>query len=58
MTEAQKNLVQWVYSSKNEQELGERYDQWAATYETDLIEDFGWYGPREAVIAANKYIPK
>jgi len=29
MTEEQ-NLIQWVYSSKNEQELGERYDQWAS----------------------------
>ena len=31
MTEDQ-NLIQWIYSSKNEQELEERYDQWASNY--------------------------
>ena len=51
MTEEQ-NIVQWVYSSKNEQELGERYDQWASSYEKDLIGDFGWYGPPSSVTAA------
>ncbi|HCH08436.1 MAG TPA: class I SAM-dependent methyltransferase, partial [Dehalococcoidia bacterium] len=57
MTEEQ-NLIQWVYSSKNEQELGERYDQWASSYEKDLIGDFGWYGPPSSVTAAAKYVPK
>ena len=57
MTEEQ-NLVQWVYASKDEQELGERYDQWAASYEKDMHEDFGWYGPPEAVAAAAKFVPK
>ena len=57
MTEKQ-NLVQWVYSSRDEKELGERYDQWASSYEKDLIGDFGWYGPSSSVIAAGKYVPK
>ena len=32
----EQNVIQWVYASKNEQELAERYDQWAKTYEEDL----------------------
>jgi len=35
-----KNKVQWVYSSKNEEELTERYDEWAKTYDADLERDF------------------
>ena len=48
MTQEQ-NLVQWVYASKSQQELRNRYDQWAKTYETDLDQDFGWIGPLRAV---------
>ncbi|MDE2844403.1 MAG: class I SAM-dependent methyltransferase [Chloroflexota bacterium] len=40
------NRVQWVYSSKNNQELEDRYNQWAADYDRDLDEDFGWVSPR------------
>jgi SAM-dependent methyltransferase len=53
-----RNLVQWVYEAKNEQELAERYNEWAKTYEDDLDRDFGWYGPMHAVNAALKYVPK
>ncbi len=56
--EQQENLVQWVYAAQNPEELSERYDQWAATYEDDLDRDFGWYGPLHAVNAALKHIPK
>ena len=34
------NRVQWVYSSSSNQELEERYDQWAAEYDKDLAEEF------------------
>lgn len=57
MTE-KKNLVQWVYSSRDETELGQRYDQWAQTYENDLHGGFGWHGPPEAVKAAVRYVPR
>ena len=30
---AEQNRVQWVYSSQNNQELAERYDQWAEDYD-------------------------
>lgn len=52
-----RNLVQWVYSSKDNQELTERYDQWASAYEKDLMDNFGWCGPSEAVTKAVKFVP-
>lgn len=57
MTQEQ-NVIQWVYASKNEAELRERYDQWAKTYESDLENDIGWFGPLRAVEAAVRYIAK
>ena len=40
--------VQWVYGSTSNQELEERYDQWAAEYDRDLNEDFVWRAPENA----------
>ena len=54
----EQNVIQWVYASKNEQELVERYDQWAKTYEEDLDRDIGWYGPIRAVESAVKFVSK
>ena len=54
----EKSVVQWVYSSKNNQELAERYDQWAKDYDADLERDFGWSGPRQAVESFVKHVPK
>ena len=50
--------VQWIYSSKDNKELEERYDQWAKDYDTDLDEGFGWVGPTMAVKYFSKYVPK
>ena len=58
MSREYENVIQWVYASKNEQELKERYDKWAATYEEELDRDFGWYGPIRAVESAVKYVAK
>ena len=41
--------VQWVYAATNNQELEERYDQWAAAYDKDLEDDFAWNAPQNAV---------
>jgi len=54
----QRNVVQWVYSSRNNEELAERYDQWAKSYEDDLGRDFGWSGPLHAVEVFTRYVPK
>ncbi len=37
--------VQWVYGSTTNQELEERYDQWAVEYDRDLADDFAWNAP-------------
>ena len=58
MARREKNVVQWVYSSRNEEELAARYNQWAKTYEADLDNDFGWVGPLFAVETMVKYVPK
>lgn len=54
MTE--QNRVQWVYSSRNEQELEERYDQWAEEYDADLESDFGWLSPQRTSDTLAKYV--
>ena len=51
------NRVQWVYSSTNNQELEERYDQWAQEYDADLAEEFGWLSPQRAAEMLKKYVP-
>jgi SAM-dependent methyltransferase len=58
MTQPEKNVVQWVYASRNEKELAERYDEWAKTYDADLDADFGWVGPLVAVDVAVRYFAK
>jgi SAM-dependent methyltransferase len=40
--------VKWITSSKDNAELKARYDRWAATYDDDLHEAFGWIGPQRA----------
>lgn len=55
MTE--QNKVQWVYSSRDLNELQERYDVWASDYDSDLEKDFGWYGPKLATGVFEKYVP-
>ncbi|PKB79328.1 MAG: SAM-dependent methyltransferase [SAR202 cluster bacterium Io17-Chloro-G9] len=55
---AEENKVQWVYSSRNNQELAERYDQWAAEYDRDLEDDFGWLAPQRCCDAFAEYVDK
>ena len=55
--EESQNRVQWVYSSANNQELEERYDQWASDYDRDLDEDFGWVSPQMTAEVMAKYVP-
>ena len=53
-----KDRVQWIYSSKDNKELSERYDQWAKDYDADLEGGFGWWGPQRAVDFFVRYVPK
>ena len=54
----EENRVQWVYSSRNNQELAERYDQWAGEYDEELERDFQWRGPQTCVDHVAKHVPK
>ena len=49
--------VQWVYESTSNQELEERYDQWATEYDRDLDEDFAWNAPDSAARVLAGLVP-
>ena len=53
-----RDRVQWVYSSRDNKELAERYDRWAKDYDADLNDAFGWLGPQRAVEFFIKHVPK
>lgn len=46
--DARSEKIAWVYSSKSNQELEERYNQWAADYDKDVVQDLGFLGPKTA----------
>ena len=50
--------VQWIYSSRDNKELADRYDQWAKDYDADLDEGFGWLGPHRAVEFFVRHVPR
>ena len=58
MEEKGQNRVQWVYSSRNDAELAERYDQWAKDYDSDIEHDFGWLAPQKASEAFARHVHK
>ena len=53
---AHENRVQWVYTAQNNQELEERYDQWASDYDKDLAEEFAWNAPDNAAQVFAKHV--
>ena len=50
--------IQWVYNSQNNQELAQRYNQWAKDYEQDLTETFGRPDREPIVDLTIKYVAK
>ena len=54
----QKGKLQWIYSSRDNEELSARYDQWAKDYDIDLKDDFDWRGPEIAAGFFARYVPK
>ena len=56
MDKKSQDRVQWVYSSKNNSELSQRYDEWAKDYDKDLSEFFGWVAPKTAADYLAKYV--
>lgn len=53
-----KNRVQWIYGSKDNTELANRYDGWAGEYDADLDEEFGYTSPQKAADTFSRYVPK
>ena len=49
--------VQWVYGSTSNQELEERYDQWATEYDKDLDEVFAWNAPQTGANVLASLVP-
>lgn len=40
-----KERVEWIYRTRNNEQLSVRYDEWAKDYEDDLNKAFNWIGP-------------
>ena len=53
---ASENRVQWVYTSKDRDELAARYDEWAKDYDADVANDFEWRGAELACATFAKYV--
>ena len=53
-----KNRIKRIHSSRNNQELEERYNQWAKDYDTDLKQEFEWQGPQRTAEIFVKHVPK
>jgi len=48
--------VQWVYGSKSNAELVERYREWAETYEQDMFQGFDYQSPRLIADAFSNFV--
>ena len=49
--------LSWIYSSKNLEELEERYDGWADSYDNELEEGYGWQIPKIMAQELSKFTP-
>lgn len=52
------NRVRWVLSSRNNQELAERYDQWAKDYERDLRLEYEYRAPQVTARFFARHVPR
>lgn len=50
--------IRWLFSSRNNEELAERYAQWAKDYDAELERDFEWRGPQRTAEFFIKYVPR
>ena len=50
--------VQWVYASTTNDELAERYDDWAKEYDDDLENTFVWLAPIRGAEALAAHVAK
>lgn len=52
------NKIEWLFSSRNKEELAERYVQWAKDYDAELERDFEWRGPQRTAEFFISYVPR
>jgi len=52
------NKVRWVYSSRSNQKLAGRYDQWAEGYDAALKHDFEYRAPEVTAGFFARYVPR
>ena len=50
--------VQWVYAAENNEQLADRYDQWAKDYDSDLKDVFDWRSPELTAEFLAKYVSR
>ncbi|UCG54422.1 MAG: class I SAM-dependent methyltransferase, partial [Dehalococcoidia bacterium] len=50
--------IQWLFSSRSNEELAEKYAQWAKDYDAELERDFEWRGPQRTAELFAKYVPR
>jgi SAM-dependent methyltransferase len=53
-----KDKLRWIYSSRDNQELTKRYDQWAKDYDYDLTQEIPSRGPELSVELFTRYVAK
>ena len=49
--------VQWAYAATSNEELAQRYDEWAQDYDDDLLNTFVWLSPRIGAETLAEYAP-
>lgn len=54
----EQDKIQWLFSSRNNEELAERYAQWAKDYDAELERDFEWRGPQRTAEFFVRYVPR
>ncbi len=52
------NRIQWIYSSRDNRELADRYDRWSKEYESELEQDFEYQSPQRAASVFAKRVPR
>ncbi len=50
--------LKWIYGSKTNAELEERYNQWADLYDKDVEDDLGFMGPKIVAAALAESVDK
>jgi len=51
-----KSKIKWIYDSKDNQELAQRYNVWAKNYDQDLVDELKYVSPTYGVDTLSKYV--